>query len=403
MALLVQKFGGTSLATIDKIKNVAAKIQKSLLAQNQIAVVVSAMAGETNQLINLVNTINQDADDENYDIIISSAEQVSAGLLAMSLSQLNIKTKVYLGWQIPIITDDNFSDANILSIKTDKILADIEFGITPIICGFQGVSRNNKITTIGRGGSDLTAVTVAHAIHANMCEIFSDVEGVYNIDPNISMHAKLIDKIDYKYMFEMSINGAKILQNKSVEFAMKNDVAIRAASTFTDNYGTIVGNFKPLENAAIAGSFVNNLIQYHLFDEKITNILYDNNIVYDVINTACNAETVCNAKAHEAAGGTIIFDKKDIKSINKLLKKHALKGAIKIKLLQNPISKFVFFGDMTDEVIKTIEANIHKENIDILNKNETPSKENHGEKCKISYLIDSCNLQKIINIFHTIC
>ena len=211
--------------------------------------------------------------DREYDVIISSGEQIAAGLIAMSLKNLGLDAKSYMAWQLPIITDTNHGQANILDVYVDKIIADIELGVIPIICGFQGVSKLDEVTTIGRGGSDLTAVAVAAALKADVCEIYSDVDGVYTADPNKITSAKLIKSINYNEMLEFSLNGAKVLQGKAIDYAMKHNVKIRAASSFINSPGTLVSEQKSMDRDIIGICSSSSLVNFSASCSKIEKIV----------------------------------------------------------------------------------------------------------------------------------
>jgi len=198
MALIVQKFGGTSVGDAERIKNVANIVKKTVSQGNQVVLIVSAMAGETNRLVALTNQMQEIPDEREYDVVVASGEQVAIGLVAMALKEKGLKAKSYLGFQVPIITDSMHSRAKMKEIKTKKLKEDIKKGIIPVIAGFQGVTEDGDITTLGRGGSDTSAVAVAAALKADVCEIYTDVEGVYTTDPRICESARLIDKISYE-------------------------------------------------------------------------------------------------------------------------------------------------------------------------------------------------------------
>lgn len=273
MGILVQKYGGTSVGTLDRINSVAKRIKTSIEQGHQVVIVVSAMAGVTNQLVSYANSVHSYEGDREYDVIISSGEQIAAGLIAMSLKNLGLDAKSYMAWQLPIITDTNHGQANILDVYVDKIIADIDLGVIPIICGFQGVSRLDEVTTIGRGGSDLTAVAVAAALKADVCEIYSDVDGVYTADPNKISSAKLIKSINYNEMLEFSLNGAKVLQGKAIDYAMKHNVKIRAASSFINSHGTLVSANKSMDRDIIGICSSSSLVNFNVSCSKIEKIV----------------------------------------------------------------------------------------------------------------------------------
>ena len=240
MTLVVQKYGGTSVGDIERIKNVASRVIKTKNQGHNVVVVVSAMAGETDKLIRLAQQITQTPDERELDVLVSTGEQVSIALLAITLKAMGYDSKSYLGFQIKIATDSAFGKARISGIESEKILDDLRDGRVVVVAGFQGVDESDNITTLGRGGSDTTAVAVAAALKADVCEIYTDVDGVYTTDPNICPKARKLPKISYDEMLEMASLGAKVLQIRSVEFAKNYDVPIHVRSSFNDNLGTIV-------------------------------------------------------------------------------------------------------------------------------------------------------------------
>jgi len=240
MALVVQKYGGTSVGDVERIRNVARRVLKTKNQGNEVVVVVSAMAGETDRLIRLAQQVTLSPDEREMDVLISTGEQVSIALLAIALKDMGTAAKSYLGFQIKIATDSAFGKARIAGIESEKMLSDLKNGRVVVVAGFQGVDESDNITTLGRGGSDTTAVAVAAALKADVCEIYTDVDGVYTTDPNICSEARKLSKISYDEMLEMASLGAKVLQIRSVEFAKKYDVPIHVRSSFNDNPGTIV-------------------------------------------------------------------------------------------------------------------------------------------------------------------
>ena len=240
MALVVQKYGGTSVANIAKIENVARKVIRAKEEGNQVVVVLSAMAGETDRLINLAHQVADEPDGREYDALISTGEQVTVTLLAMMLNRLGHKAKSFLGFQAKILTDQAYKKARILSIDNKTIRNELKKGYIVVVAGFQGVDSDNNITTLGRGGSDTSAVALAAALRADVCDIFTDVEGVYTTDPNICSKARRLDRISYDEMLEMARSGAKVLQPRSVEMAKKFQVPVYVRSSFTDEGGTLV-------------------------------------------------------------------------------------------------------------------------------------------------------------------
>ncbi len=240
MALVVQKFGGTSVGSIERIKNVAKRVIKEYEKGNQVIVTVSAMAGETNRLIALAKEITDLPDERELDVLVSTGEQVSVALLAITLIKMGYKAKSYLGHQIKILTDSAFTKARIINIETDKIKRDLDNGYIIVVAGFQGVDEYGNITTLGRGGSDTTGVALAAAFKADVCDIYTDVDGIYTTDPRIYNKARKLKKISYDEMLELASLGSKVLQIRSVELAKKYKVPVHVRSSFSDEPGTIV-------------------------------------------------------------------------------------------------------------------------------------------------------------------
>ena len=254
MALVVQKYGGTSMGSVERIRNVAKRVAKTYDAGNDMLIVVSAMSGETNKLVALANEVCEFPDNREYDVLVASGEQVSIALLAMCLKSMGYKAKSYHGWQVPILTDSVFSKARIEEIDDTKMRADLKDGTIVIVAGFQGVDKDGNVTTLGRGGSDTSAVALAAATKADVCEIYTDVDGVYTTDPNICTDARKVDKVSYDEMLELASLGAKVLQIRSVEFAKKYDVDIHVRSSFNDNPGTMVTKEdKDMEAVLVSG------------------------------------------------------------------------------------------------------------------------------------------------------
>lgn len=254
MALIIQKYGGTSVSSIERIRNVAIRVAQAKKKKNQIVVVVSAMSGETNKLVDLTHQAKEFPIGREYDVVISTGEQVTIGLLALALQDLGFTAKSFLGHQVPIITDSSFGKARIERIDTDKLSAELKDGNIVVVAGFQGIDREGNITTLGRGGSDTTAVALAAALKADVCEIYTDVEGIYTTDPNICPDARKLKKISYDEMLEMASLGAKVLQTRSVEFAKKYNVPVMVKSSFTDAEGTLVAKEdKDMEKVVVSG------------------------------------------------------------------------------------------------------------------------------------------------------
>ncbi len=265
MARLVQKFGGTSVADVNRIKAVAARVARSVSAGNEVAVVVSAMAGVTNQLVGFVSAISPLHDAREYDVVVASGEQVTAGLLALALQELGVPARSWLGWQLPLSTDNAHGRARIEAIETDEIVRRMARGEVAVLAGFQGIAADGRITTLGRGGSDTSAVALAAALAADCCDIYTDVDGVYTSDPRIVARARKLERITYEEMLEMASLGAKVLQTRAVELAMKCGVRLQVLSSFEDVPGTlVVGEDEIVEQELVSG------IAYSRDEAKIT-------------------------------------------------------------------------------------------------------------------------------------
>ena len=256
MALIVQKYGGTSVGTPERIKNVAQRVARWQTRGNQIVVVVSAMSGETNRLIALAKEIQSQPDPRELDVMVSTGEQVTIGLLAMALKEIGVKARSYTGAQVKILTDSAYTKARILKIDEDRMRADLNAGCVIVVAGFQGVDELGSITTLGRGGSDTTGVALAAALKADECQIYTDVDGVYTADPRIVPDARRLKTITFEEMLEMASLGSKVLQIRSVEFAGKYKVRLRVLSSFADEgEGTLITfeDDEGMEQAIISG------------------------------------------------------------------------------------------------------------------------------------------------------
>jgi aspartate kinase len=239
--LIVQKYGGTSVANIERIKAVAKRVVKTAKEGHKVAVVVSAMAGETDKLINLAHQVSSNPSEREMDIMLSSGERVTCALTAIAIEELGHKAMAFTGRQMGIITDDVHTKAKIEKIAGERAKKALDEGYIIVVAGFQGITESGSdVTTLGRGGSDLSAVAIASALNADLCEIYTDVDGVYTTDPNIVPEARKLDKISYEEMLELASLGAKVLQTRSVEFAMKYEVPVVVRSSFNDNQGTLV-------------------------------------------------------------------------------------------------------------------------------------------------------------------
>ncbi|MGD9883872.1 MAG: aspartate kinase [Reyranella sp.] len=274
MARIVLKFGGTSVGDTERIKNVARKAKAEVARGNEVAVVVSAMSGATNQLVKWVNEIAPLHDAREYDVVVATGEQVTIGLLAMALQQEGVRSRSWVSWQIPIRTDAAYAKARIVGIDTAEMSAAMAAGEVPIVPGFQGVSPEGRVTTLGRGGSDTSAVALAAALGADRCDIYTDVDGVYTTDPRIVEKARKIDRVTYEEMLEMASQGSKVLQTRSVELAMNHRVRVQVLSSFnaalgSDLPGTLVVDEEEIMAQGLEKSVVSG-IAFSKDEAKIT-------------------------------------------------------------------------------------------------------------------------------------
>ncbi len=265
MSLIVQKFGGTSVGDLERIAKAAGRVQHTLKGGHSVVVVVSAMAGETDKLVGYVRDIQPDLDQREYDAVVASGEQVTAGLMALTLQKIGVPARSWHGWQVPVITDASHGRAHVLEVRPEALHACIGENVVPVVTGFQGVTESGRVTTMGRGGSDLSAVVLAAALGAERCDIFTDVDGVYTCDPRIVAKACKLDKITYEEMLEMASQGAKVLHTRSVATAMNHRVRLQVLSTFTGAPGTlVVDEDEIVEQQVVSG------IAYSRDDAKIT-------------------------------------------------------------------------------------------------------------------------------------
>ena len=302
MARIVMKFGGTSVADLDRIRHVAGLVEAEARAGHEVAVVVSAMSGETNRLVAYVDALAGDsleggAIEDEYDHIVASGEQVTSGLLAIALRRRGLKARSWLGWQIPLMTDFAYSKARISGIKSPAMDESLKSGTIGVVAGFQGITSENRISTLGRGGSDTSAVAIAVALKADRCDIYTDVDGIYTTDPRIVKDARRLDRISFEEMLELASLGAKVLQTRSVELAMNNDLPIRVLTSMAKdgepNPGTLVCNeVNDMEERVVSGVAYSRdeaqITLLRLSDKpgmvaKITRAMSEANVIVDMI------------------------------------------------------------------------------------------------------------------------
>jgi aspartate kinase len=270
MARLVLKFGGTSVGDIERIKNVAKKVKQEVDAGHEVAVVVSAMSGVTNQLVDYCKQIAKVHDQAEYDAVVASGEQVTSGLLAIALQEIGIPARSWQGWQIPLIADDTHGKSRIERIDTSTLSDNMSKGVVGVVAGFQGVTEAGRIATLGRGGSDTSAVALAAALKADRCDIYTDVDGVYTTDPRIVKSARKLHRVTYEEMLEMASLGAKVLQTRSVEMAMKHHVRVQVLSTFEQAAGSELPGTLVVDEDEIVEQELVSGIAYSRDEAKIT-------------------------------------------------------------------------------------------------------------------------------------
>lgn len=346
MALIVQKYGGTSVGDTERIKNVASRVVQTYNRGNDVVVVVSAMSGETDRLINLARQMTPSPSEREYDVLVSTGEQVSVALLSMALHTIGVDAVSFLGHQVKIFTDSAFSKARITKIETEELQKALRERKIAIVAGFQGVDEDNNITTLGRGGSDTTAVALAAVLNAEVCEIYTDVEGVYTTDPTICPDARKLKKISYDEMLEMASLGAKVLQTRSVEFAKKYGVRVLVLSSFSQNPGTLVTKEdEEMEQVVVSG------VTYNKNEAKVTIIkvpdkpgtaskvfgpISEANIVVDMI--------IQNASEDGSTDLTFTVPKTDLKKALEIVKKTAQDIGAKNVAVDENIAKISIVG-----------------------------------------------------------
>lgn len=358
MSRIVQKFGGTSVATLDRIQNVAKIVADSRRSSNNdIVVVVSAMAGVTNKFADYVNALGANEGHPEYDTVLSSGELVTAGLTAIALQNAGIKSRSYASWQVPIITNCNHGRAVIQDVDPSNMVRDLSEGIVPVVCGFQGVSKDAaRTTTLGRGGSDLTAVAVASAVGADVCEIYSDVDGVYTADPNLYASAQKIEQIGYAEMLEMAAQGAKVLQEQSVRYAMEKNVVIRVASSFIEAPGTLISPSAPAKT--FCGMAITPMLSQLLLTPKNSEQSVVPSEPKESFGNECFSDDFRNAVRdilannfiqtdflHRKNRSTLLLNKHQAHLAVKLLRDTDFIAEVRYKFSRKPLSKLSIVGN----------------------------------------------------------
>ena len=394
------KFGGTSVGNIDRIKNVAKIVKKSVDQGNSVVVAVSAMAGVTNELQKKAENISKNFNPEDCDLLLSSGEQVSTALLSGALNEIKIKAKTLMCWQIPIVTEGKHTNSRIISVNTDIIKKFLNQNFVVVIPGFQGINEQLRINTLGRGGSDASAVALAKCLNAVRCEIFTDVDGVFTTNPDVNSKAKKIDKISYDEMLEMSSLGAKVMQTSSVQSAMLNNIEVYVKSSFKNTDGTAIINQNKISyDKVITG------VAFTKDDAKITlqgvkdkpgvassifKPLYENNIVVDMIVQNISADKL-------KTDITFTVKRSDFERTN-LIMKSLIKNLDYEKIISNDkVSKVSVIGAgmiTYPGVAYKMFDSLYKENINILAITTS--------EIKISVLIDEINVENAVNKLHSV-
>ena len=398
MVKKVLKFGGTSVGTAERIQHVAKIVKKEQSEGNKVIVVVSAMAGKTNELLNLANEISEEFNKRELDVLLSSGEQATCALLSAALTKLNVKAKSLLNWQIPIVTEGNHSNARIINISIEKINKFLDDGEVIVIPGFQGISKSGDITTIGRGGSDATAVAVAKIFDADKCEIYTDVDGVFSTDPNKIPVAKKIDKISYDEMLELSSLGAKVMQSSAVQTAMMYDVPLEVRSTFTDRKGTKIFSQDNIDyTKSVTG------VAYSKDDAKITVVGVEDrpgvaaNIFEPLSKAQINVDMVIQNISSDQKTTDITFTVKrgDVQKTKKILKENSKINYNEIIQNENVAKVSIVGAGMvsTPGVTYRMFRALSDEKINILAISTS--------EIKLSVIIEEQNILKAVKKLHT--
>ena len=396
---MVLKFGGTSVADVPQIKKISYKIKSEVDKGNKVIVVVSAMSGVTNNLIELVTNTSEFAPYSEYDVVLSSGEQVTAALLTIALNNLNIKGRSWLGWQVPIITENTYGKAVIEEIKTLNILESFKNNEVAIISGFQGISSENRITTLGRGGSDTSAVAIAAAFSAERCDIYTDVDGVYTTDPRIVKSAKKLDSITYEEMLELASQGAKVLQTRSVALGMKYGVNLRVLSSFEDLPGThILKEGSYMEKSEISG------IAHSLNEAKITLSGVPDKpgqaaqIISALANHAINGDMIVQSSSINEGSTDITFTipETDLKLAERTIKKTQEKIGFKKFISETNVVKISVVGN----AMRT-QSGVAKTMFETLAKNQINIHVISTSEIKISVLISSDYYELAMRSLHS--
>ncbi len=394
--IVVQKFGGTSVGTVDRIDSVA-EIIKNASKSNKIVVVVSAMGGETNRLVDLAKAFGDDPDKREFDALVSTGETVSSALLTMALHSKGVKAKSFSASQISMRTTSSYSKAKILDVDAKKILDVIDSDTIPIITGFQGVTEGGDVTTLGRGGSDTTAVAIAAQIDAVRCDIYTDVDGIFTTDPGVVPNAKKLDSITMEEMLELAGQGAKVVQTRAVEFANKYKVPVRVLSSFNDGSGTLISlKDESMENALVSGiAFQKDQVKFTLHSVgdipgtafKILGPISDAEIEVDVI--------VQNVSIDDKTDFTFTVSNEDSDSVEKILEDLKTEVDYKKLIINSDIAKVSLVGTGMRS-----QAGVASKAFRALSENNVNIQIISTSEIKITMVIDESLIDKAVNVLH---
>ncbi|MFA4829217.1 MAG: aspartate kinase [Thermodesulfovibrionales bacterium] len=398
--LIVQKYGGTSVANVERIKNVAARVARTAKEGHRVVVVVSAMSGETDKMINLAHQVSSNPNEREMDMLLSSGERVTSALTAMAIEDLGCKAMALTGRQMGIITDDVHTKARIAKITGDRARKALDDGYIIVVAGFQGITENQDVTTLGRGGSDLSAVAIAAALNADLCEIYTDVDGVYTTDPNIVPEARKLKKISYEEMLELASLGAKVLQTRSVEFAMKYNVPTVVRSSFNDNPGTlVVKEDKDMEDVVVAGvAYDKNQVKLTILSvpdkpgiaARIFNAIANANVVVDMIVQNVSSDG-------KAADISFTVPKTDSKKALKITEEIAKELGAKSVALRDDIAKISIVG-----VGMRTHSGVAAKMFETLSKHGVNILMISTSEIKVSCVIDSKYTELAVRVLHDV-
>ncbi|MDO9288267.1 MAG: aspartate kinase [Thermodesulfovibrionales bacterium] len=398
--LIVQKYGGTSVANVERIKNVAARVARTAKEGHRVVVVVSAMSGETDKMINLAHQVSSNPNEREMDMLLSSGERVTSALTAMAIEDLGCKAMALTGRQMGIITDDVHTKARIAKITGDRARKALDEGYIIVVAGFQGITENQDVTTLGRGGSDLSAVAIAAALNADLCEIYTDVDGVYTTDPNIVPEARKLKKISYEEMLELASLGAKVLQTRSVEFAMKYNVPTVVRSSFNDNPGTlVVKEDKDMEDVVVAGvAYDKNQVKLTILSvpdkpgiaARIFNAIANANVVVDMIVQNVSSDG-------KAADISFTVPKTDSKKALKITEEIAKELGAKSVALRDDIAKISVVG-----VGMRTHSGVAAKMFETLSKHGVNILMISTSEIKVSCVIDSKYTELAVRVLHDV-